>query len=102
MCCACSVSRSSRLRACWVLCLFLFKQKTAYELRISDWSSDGCSSDLGSAHTRRAGVNTLVTRGGDDRYFFGYPARFISRSVLECAEARRSEERRVGKECVST
>src|SRR3546814_4045477 len=25
---------------------FFFKQKTAYELRISDWSSDGCSSDL--------------------------------------------------------
>src|SRR3546814_6395187 len=26
--------------------VFLFKQKTAYELRISDWSSDVCSSDL--------------------------------------------------------
>src|SRR3546814_10323903 len=30
------------------MCLFfLFKQKTAYEMRISDWSSDVCSSDLG-------------------------------------------------------
>src|SRR3546814_8820449 len=29
-----------------VLCLFFFKQKTAYEMRISDWSSDVCSSDL--------------------------------------------------------
>src|SRR3546814_1054129 len=28
---------------------FVFKQKTAYELRISDWSSDVCSSDLGAA-----------------------------------------------------
>src|SRR3546814_19307112 len=28
---------------------FFFKQKTAYEMRISDWSSDVCSSDLGSA-----------------------------------------------------
>src|SRR3546814_4105705 len=28
---------------------FFFKQKTAYELRISDWSSDVCSSDLRSA-----------------------------------------------------
>src|SRR3546814_16188549 len=28
--------------------VFLFKQKTAYELRISDWSSDVCSSDLES------------------------------------------------------
>src|SRR3546814_9639910 len=26
--------------------LFFFKQKTAYEMRISDWSADGCSSDL--------------------------------------------------------
>src|SRR3546814_9872812 len=32
-------------------CFFFFKQKTAYEMRISDWSSDVCSSDLG--HQRR-------------------------------------------------
>src|SRR3546814_1036314 len=34
------------------MCFFFFKQKTAYELRISDWSSDVCSSDLpgGAAH----------------------------------------------------
>src|SRR3546814_6566012 len=31
---------------CYVCCFFFFKQKTAYELRISDWSSDVCSSDL--------------------------------------------------------
>src|SRR3546814_5134970 len=31
---------------CVVYCMFFFKQKTAYELRISDWSSDVCSSDL--------------------------------------------------------
>src|SRR3546814_2563058 len=30
-----------------VLVFFFFKQKTAYEMRISDWSSDVCSSDLG-------------------------------------------------------
>src|SRR3546814_18591307 len=29
-----------------MLCFFCFKQKTAYEMRISDWSSDVCSSDL--------------------------------------------------------
>src|SRR3546814_1041010 len=28
------------------MCFFFFKQKTAYEVRISDWSSDVCSSDL--------------------------------------------------------
>src|SRR3546814_2452208 len=32
------------VRCC--LCCFFFKQKTAYEMRISDWSSDVCSSDL--------------------------------------------------------
>src|SRR3546814_1394217 len=31
---------------CCVCCFFFFKQKTAYEMRISDWSSDVCSSDL--------------------------------------------------------
>src|SRR3546814_2980671 len=30
----------------YVFYFFFFKQKTAYELRISDWSSDVCSSDL--------------------------------------------------------
>src|SRR3546814_2135773 len=33
-----------------LLCVFFFKQKTAYEMRISDWSSDVCSSDLPGAH----------------------------------------------------
>src|SRR3546814_10336271 len=36
---------------------FFFKQKTAYEMRISDWSSDVCSSDLAAA---RPGVDHLV------------------------------------------
>src|SRR3546814_8551659 len=31
---------------CLYFFLFFFKQKTAYEMRISDWSSDVCSSDL--------------------------------------------------------
>src|SRR3546814_9531082 len=31
---------------CFLVCFFFFKQKTAYEMRISDWSSDVCSSDL--------------------------------------------------------
>src|SRR3546814_10334362 len=30
----------------FIICIFFFKQKTAYEMRISDWSSDVCSSDL--------------------------------------------------------
>src|SRR3546814_20787786 len=34
---------------------FLFKQKTAYEMRISDWSSDVCSSDLRDCRTAQGG-----------------------------------------------
>src|SRR3546814_3684845 len=40
--------------ACGVCCrFFFFKQKTAYEMRISDWSSDACSSDLACAASAR-------------------------------------------------
>src|SRR3546814_2999290 len=41
--------------------VFFFKQKTAYELRISDWSSDVCSSDLRDLH-KRARQARLVNR----------------------------------------
>src|SRR3546814_10988752 len=43
------------------LCFFFFKQKTAYEMRISDWSSDVCSSDLeqGRAATLDADAEQL-------------------------------------------
>src|SRR3546814_1002835 len=84
---------------------FFFKQKTAYELRISDWSSDVCSSDL----------------IGNQRIHFGDLARIAVeiaglglgvalqqrlgvgiRRRLCLDIGHRSEERRVGKECVST
>src|SRR3546814_3855004 len=39
--------------------LFFFKQKTAYEMRISDWSSDVCSSDL-LEHAARLGYKRIV------------------------------------------
>src|SRR3546814_5342486 len=45
-----------------VFIYFLFKQKTAYEMRISDWSSDVCSSDLSqsaSAQSRPLGQDTI-------------------------------------------
>src|SRR3546814_3683624 len=41
-------------------CFFFFKQKTAYEMRISDWSSDVCSSDLIKAN-HGSGSNIFVT-----------------------------------------
>src|SRR3546814_8308652 len=36
-----------------MFCFFFFKQKTAYEMRISDWSSDVCSSDLSTRVLRQ-------------------------------------------------
>src|SRR3546814_8462577 len=41
---------------------FFFKQKTAYEMRISDWSSDVCSSDLAVAQRRQHAVRPLEDR----------------------------------------
>src|SRR3546814_6214618 len=38
-----------------LLCFFFFKHKTAYEMRISDWSSDVCSSDLKCGTSKQAG-----------------------------------------------
>src|SRR3546814_5272004 len=45
--------------------LFFFKQKTAYEMRISDWSSDVCSSDLAAPDESRD--RTAVADGRPDR-----------------------------------
>src|SRR3546814_4560630 len=45
---------------------FFFKQKTAYEMRISDWSSDVCSSDLGSCVRGRGLTGAPLTMDGMD------------------------------------
>src|SRR3546814_10711410 len=46
---------------CIVFFFFFFKQKTAYEMRISDWSSDVCSSDLTVlAEGTRSGLHRLA------------------------------------------
>src|SRR3546814_8727177 len=44
---------------------FFFKQKTAYEMRISDWSSDVCSSDLRHRHLRSRMGRDRGTRHAD-------------------------------------
>src|SRR3546814_6800495 len=52
-----------------VFWFFFFKQKTAYEMRISDWSSDVCSSDLEGGELKDADYRTRVTmtfKGLDD------------------------------------
>src|SRR3546814_7820992 len=51
--------------------LFIFKQKTAYEMRISDWSSDVCSSDLVDLRDKNGGepvygISRFIPVYGDD------------------------------------
>src|SRR3546814_4664130 len=85
--------------------LFFFKRKTAYEMRISDWSSDVCSSDL-------LAVQMPAIVAEDKRL---QRARTLAETIIDLSDqwdttphdlrdepGNRSEERRVGKECVST
>src|SRR3546814_4337991 len=91
---------------------FFFKQKTAYEMRISDWSSDVCSSDLQRDQWNRIKelmsdpTTTSVALGAfsGDRLKSDYDlvkTYFGMEKDFDVTKAR-SEERRVGKECVST
>src|SRR3546814_20347462 len=98
-------------------------------MRISDWSSDVCSSDLGRSRARRAPADVLGPPGNTDHELAAPSALAMAQAVtsmplprgrLECAaDVRvrapplavraadlvraddRSEERRVGEECVS-
>src|SRR3546814_4796135 len=87
---------------CSSFCFFFFKPKTAYEMRISDWSSDVCSSDLGKHACGLCSEGGAMTKGRQDA------GPLDSRSWLQAVRRPpagprlRSEERRVGKECVST
>src|SRR3546814_7846530 len=107
---------------------FFFKQKTAYEVRISDWSSDVCSSDLDEQVERtlrhdglEPGDNTEevsreVASSSVTSYGFGEETLVAGEGFHGCGLADRgragrtltlqfvdrSEGRRVGKECVST
>src|SRR3546814_4177689 len=89
---------------------FFFKQKTAYEMRISDWSSDVCSSDL-DLETSKPFVELfdVFFRGIVIGQLLAFAPRGIA--ITACRQPPpqyainiqfRSEERRVGKECVST
>src|SRR3546814_3637420 len=80
---------------------FFFKQKTAYEMRISDWSSDVCSSDLAML---KAGWEFIGHGMHQQSLDAGSGERELIMQCLEKLRAftGRSEERRVGKECVST
>src|SRR3546814_7468439 len=89
-----------------IICgLFLFfKQKTAYEMRISDWSSDVCSSDLrvDILESELLQEHRSVDADQVERQVARFDRVEIERRGVQDQFAARSEERRVGKECVST
>src|SRR3546814_5195797 len=125
-----------RFSECFYLVFFFCKQKTVYEMRISDWSSDVCSSDLDTFG--EIVLNLNWTQGTQKKGFFGGGSGNIDldlgvlfemqdgyKGVIQAlgrsfgdfnqepwislsgddrtgAVTGRSEERRVGKECVST
>src|SRR3546814_2583170 len=101
---------------------FFFKQKTAYEMRISDWSSDVCASDLarqcaeqvelfallqgmpwwaghGDGHRRCADQRARLSAEWCSAYS---GSEVVSKLRVSAQASRRSEERRAGKACVST
>src|SRR3546814_2663388 len=89
---------------------FFFKQKTAYEMRISDWSSDVCSSDLVLVlvllllllfllFVHRGNASEVTRRWRATDRLVGWR---LGNQAHKGSCPRRSEERRVGKECVST
>src|SRR3546814_14389997 len=115
--------------------LFFFKQKTAYEMRISDWSSDVCSSDLtasSAAQSRGHGLSGFAgegaklaasaapmrpdsaggafarlvhmrAEGGDEGAQSRLDGGVDDQSfAIDHLAGARSEERRIGKECVRT
>src|SRR3546814_5331829 len=110
-----------------MFCGFFFKQKTAYELRISDWSSDVCSSDLinggtGNDYLQAGAGNDTVTQtgstggrdivdggAGTDTFVLNGVAGAETFRIYARAEAEAAgitglscEETRVGKESGST
>src|SRR3546814_7366746 len=88
------------------LCFFVFfKQKTAYEMRISDWSSDVCSSDLVMkfgeyVHSLYVptSLNLVKIKPLRGTALFILDAKLVFKLVDNFF---RSAERRVGQECVS-
>src|SRR3546814_6777676 len=82
-----------------VICLFFFfKQKTAYEMRISDWSSDVCSSDLlaaavdqrlqaharAAAHVERADALGAIELVAGDAEQIDAERRHVERHLADC------------------
>src|SRR3546814_7145350 len=98
MCLALSYICMTLCSCAFFVVFFFFKQKTAYEMRISDWSSDVCSSDLAQAFADHG----QVVVGRFDRREAARPLQRMPARGEAALRQQRSEERRVGKECVST
>src|SRR3546814_18252326 len=107
------------MRASMETRFFFFKQKTAYEMRISDWSSDVCSSDLLADTIERLGrgkpdeIDPLLLGVGDFALRAGHVRpvapveafdrlRALANGGAHAIHRGRSDARRVGKGCVST
>src|SRR3546814_4126312 len=95
------------------MCVFFVKQKTAYEMRISDWSSDVCSSDLLDADEQLDAVASVEALEDRPDLFAKDVLALVDVGRVHCSvedandhgarlSRRRSEERRVGTEGVST
>src|SRR3546814_2874421 len=88
--------------SCYGTSFFFFKQKTAYEMRISDWSSDVCSSDLYASPALRSGGRRVSAArcesrpgpGRDSRLLSPWPA-WIANKHLERKIGRASCRERV-------
>ena len=106
----------------YFFCFFFFKQKTAYEIKECDWSSDVCSSDLEITEKSPTNIPTSEFYEEDtlnhEMYFvalfdiLGFSNlvnKVGSKGVIDIYQKlinltllnKRSEERRVGKECRS-
>src|SRR3546814_7768548 len=92
-----------------VVFFFFFKLKTAYEMRISDWRSGVCSTDLPNAsfvyvQKWRDGIAVEMQEGGGKAYRPEVLAKLDEDPDAFCIlpMTNRSEESSFGKECVST
>src|SRR3546814_1241534 len=73
-------------------CLFFFcKQKTAYEMRISDWSSDVCSSDLHPCAEIEQGCDEVERPAERD------PAKLARQGAFRPQQSRRGRQSAIGR-----
>src|SRR3546814_3452721 len=93
--------------SCCYIYFFFFKQKTAYEMRISDWSSDVCSSDLTEC---TGGAQAITDHVLSQRYHTACDPRlnanqalelaFLTAAKLKEARAERDHARRIDRKSV--